>query len=706
MYISYLKQYMDICFSYAAGRLGLQEQEEIRTKLQEGGWTGCSRMFGNGEAFATQKDLKEAERAFLFYCRQQTGQGLQPYLEYLLERFALSAPERDCIRLLFVYEMDTAYAQAAALLQNGWGYVTPYLVWLLSDGAGQNNIQQDTAQFYSLFTQNQICGRFFLEPYYDEESVFCMRRLRLSKRMLDFACGRLQTDSCGHLLRRWEDEEALSAWIGQPDRQAISFLEQALRTEQAKPVQICYVYGETGSGRRFSIRHACREMGYSCCQVSLDLCMQETEQSGEKQKRRWVDGLLRELVLFQEIPVFVSELREAGAVSELFLQMDAFLRQAAEICPAVFLCMRQKISLNETYRVTYIHKKPLTLLEAKAYWEAAGSAYPVRPELEIGSMGNKFRLTPGMISRILENADQMRIQNNEAYVLEKRITEECYGVIARQMGNRAVKVPAVYRMEDLVLPARQKQQLLQICGQVRFKHKIYEEWGFQEKVAYGRGISAVFAGPPGTGKTMAAQVIAGELGMELYKVDLSCVVSKYVGETEKNLNEIFDQAEQSQVILLFDEADVLFGRRSEGKESTDKYSNLEAAFLLQKMEGYEGITILATNLFHHFDEAFKRRLKMVVEFPLPDEADRRQLWKTMVPRQMPAGEIDYDYLARRFELTGSNIRNILLHSAFLAAAKKKAVDMEEIIPAVKNEYAKNGKNLTRSDVSEYYMYLE
>jgi len=699
VYIDCLKKYMDCRFSYAVGSLELQEQEEIRAELKNDRWLGYKRIFGNAQKFAAFEELEEAERIFFHQCKQLEEQGLEPYLEYLLERFLLSELERYCVRLLFVYEMDTNYARAVALLQNGWSYVTPYLVWLLF---GEKFLDEE--QFYHVFAGNSILSRFFLETG-DEDLSFCMRRLRLSKRILDFACGNLIADHYSQLLQHWDEKKTLKPWIGHPESQISSFLEQ-LQYVQAEQGQICYVYGEAGSGRRFSILHACRKKGYSCCQVSLDICMQELALFEAAQKRCWLDGLLRELILFREIPVFVSEQKEADAIDAIFRQMGLFIQQAADLCPAVFLCMLQKVLLNETCSITYIYKKPLTLLEGKEYWEAESKNYLIKPGLEIGSMSNKFRLTPGMISRILKNAENARMQNREEYVTDECITEECYGVIARQMGKKAVKVPAVYCMEDLILPKRQKQQLFQICGQVKNKHKIYEEWGFQEKVAYGRGISAVFAGLPGTGKTMAAQVIARELGMELYKVDLSCVVSKYVGETEKNLNEIFDQAEKSQVILLFDEADALFGKRSEGKESTDKYSNLEAAFLLQKMEGYEGITILATNLFHHFDEAFKRRIKMVVEFPLPDEADRKQLWKSMIPQQMPVGEIDYDYLARQFELTGSNIRNILLHSAFLAASKQKAVDMEEIIPAVKNEYAKNGKNLTRSDVSEYYIYLE
>lgn len=266
-------------------------------------------------------------------------------------------------------------------------------------------------------------------------------------------------------------------------------------------------------------------------------------------------------------------------------------------------------------------------------------------------------------------------------------------------------MPAVYGWDDLVLPAFQKETILAASNQVKHKHKVYEEWGFDRKMPYGRGVSMIFAGAPGTGKTMAAQVFAAELGIDLYKVELSAVVSKYVGETEKNLEEIFEQARQSQVILFFDEADVLFSKRTEVKEANDKYSNMEAAFLLQKMETYDGVTILATNLIQNFDEAFKRRVKFVIDFPFPDFAQRRELWERAIPASVPVGELDLDYLASSFELSGSSIRNIVLHAAFLAAPEDMEIGMKEILMAVRNEFAKSGKILTKEDAGEYHMLL-
>lgn len=274
------------------------------------------------------------------------------------------------------------------------------------------------------------------------------------------------------------------------------------------------------------------------------------------------------------------------------------------------------------------------------------------------------------------------------------------------MGNRTVKINAEYTWNELILPEYPKKQIMTACNQITYKHYVYGKWELGSKISYGKGTSIVFAGPPGTGKTMAAQVIANEIGLDLYKVELSSIVSKYVGETEKNLNEIFEQAKKSQIILFFDEADVLFSKRTEVKDANDKYNNMEAAFMLQKIEEYEGITILATNYLQNFDEAFKRRMKFIIDFPFPDRCYRKEIWKTAFPIAMPVEEIDMDYLANTFELSGSNIKNVVLYSAFLAAGAKEAVGMKHIILGIKNEFSKSGKILSKTDVGEYYMLLD
>jgi SpoVK/Ycf46/Vps4 family AAA+-type ATPase len=233
-----------------------------------------------------------------------------------------------------------------------------------------------------------------------------------------------------------------------------------------------------------------------------------------------------------------------------------------------------------------------------------------------------------------------------------------------------------------------------------------ENWQFGERLSLGKGLNALFSGAPGTGKTMAAEVIAQDLQLDLYKIDLSQIVSKYIGDTEKNLSQVFDAATNSNAILLFDEADALFGKRSEVKDARDRYANMETSYLLQKMEEYAGIAILTTNFRHNLDEAFTRRLRFIIEFSLPTQEERRRMWELMLPMNTAiCQDLDLDFLAGRFELTGADIRNIALRAAFLAAGdenqEKRAISMNHIIKAIRLEYQKQNKILMTADLGDY-----
>jgi SpoVK/Ycf46/Vps4 family AAA+-type ATPase len=263
---------------------------------------------------------------------------------------------------------------------------------------------------------------------------------------------------------------------------------------------------------------------------------------------------------------------------------------------------------------------------------------------------------------------------------------------SHNLGELARKVEARYGWDDIVLPLDQLSQLKEICQQVKHRHVVYDEWGFDRMLSLGKGLNALFAGPPGTGKTMAAEVIARELQLDLYKIDLSQVVSKYIGETEKNLDRIFREARASYSILFFDEADALFGKRSEVKDAHDRYANIEVGYLLQKMEEYDGIAILATNLRQHMDEAFVRRMHVIIEFPFPDEEYRRRIWEVTFPREAPLAEdVDFAKLAGEIKLAGGNIKNIALAAAFYAAEDADLIFARHLMRAAGREHQKIGR---------------
>lgn len=268
------------------------------------------------------------------------------------------------------------------------------------------------------------------------------------------------------------------------------------------------------------------------------------------------------------------------------------------------------------------------------------------------------------------------------------------------------QVRIAYNWEDIQLEESQIRILRMACDRYKLRNRAGENWGLFRKNAYGNGISILLYGPPGTGKTMAAQIIANEVGIPLYRIDLSRVYSKYIGETEKNLSLIFDRAKDANIILFFDEADSLFSKRTEVSNANDRYSNSETAYLLQKMEEYNGISILATNLYQNFDNAFLRRITFAVHFERPDVETREYLWRTILPEEVPVEKnIDFRFLAEEFEVSGSNIKAILYNAAYMAAAQGRSVGMEHIVRSVKCELDKLGQMVNAADFGIYAGYL-
>jgi hypothetical protein len=284
--------------------------------------------------------------------------------------------------------------------------------------------------------------------------------------------------------------------------------------------------------------------------------------------------------------------------------------------------------------------------------------------------------------------------------LGHRLWQTCRSQAQPRLGELAQRISPVAGWEDLVLPERQKQSLHEIVIHVRRRMRVYEDWGFSGKSSRGLGISALFAGPSGTGKTMAAEVLANDLKLDLYRIDLSQVVSKYIGETEKNLRRLFDAAESGGAILLFDEADALFGKRSEVKDSHDRYANVEISYLLQRMEEYRGLAILTTNMKEAIDTAFLRRIRFVVQFPFPDGEQRAEIWRRIFPAQTPTDAMDIAKLAR-LNVAGGNIRNIALYAAFLAAEAGEPVRMACLLRAVRAEFAKIERPVNESELRDW-----
>jgi ATP-dependent 26S proteasome regulatory subunit len=340
--------------------------------------------------------------------------------------------------------------------------------------------------------------------------------------------------------------------------------------------------------------------------------------------------------------------------------------------------------------------------EQRAQWQAVLGPRAEQLNGQLDRVVSHFRLGwPDMQAAGAAVADQLDAaragEGDAAEHAGAALWDACRRQGRPRIEDLAQRLEPSSRWEELVLPDEQLAILREIATHVRHRRRVYDGWGFAARSSRGLGISALFAGQSGTGKTMAAEVLAAELRLDLYRIDLSQVVSKYIGETEKNLRRIFDAAEQGGAILLFDEADALFGKRAEVKDSHDRYANIEVSYLLQKMEAYRGLAILTTNLKSALDTAFLRRVRFVVHFPFPDAVERGELWRRAFPPTTPTAALDADRLAR-LHLAGGNIRNVALHAAFLAAEADQPVTMGHVLRAARAEYVKLENPFTESEM--------
>jgi ATPase family associated with various cellular activities (AAA) len=330
-------------------------------------------------------------------------------------------------------------------------------------------------------------------------------------------------------------------------------------------------------------------------------------------------------------------------------------------------------------------------VEQRRLWTRALGDSAGELDAVLDDLSEQFRLSAETI-----RSTGSLVRSRNGGVESAELWDLCRAVARPSLENLAQRLTPTARWDDLVLPELQMQTLHHLAAQVRHRLRVYETWGFSAKTRRGLGVSALFTGESGTGKTLAAEVLANELALDLYRIDLSAVVSKYIGETEKNLKRVFDAAEQGGSILLFDEADALFGKRGEVKDSHDRYANIEVGYLLQRMEAYEGLAILTTNLKSALDPAFNRRLRFTVNFPFPDVAQRELIWARVFPRKAPQRGVKVAQLAQ-LKMAGGNIQNIALNAAFLSAEAEQPIAMEHLLLAARLEAEKLERPLSDAE---------
>lgn len=321
-------------------------------------------------------------------------------------------------------------------------------------------------------------------------------------------------------------------------------------------------------------------------------------------------------------------------------------------------------------------------------------------DVDLEELVSKYTMNPGRIFEAVKNTIMLADITEEGFLLEKeKLEEQIRRICSVSFGENAKRLRSPFVWSDLIIEPESERLLKHVCDRIRFKSKVNDDFGFGKKLPYGRGISVVLYGPPGTGKTMAAQVLARELGLDIYRIDLSQISSKYIGETEKNLGAVFEAAKNSNSILFFDEADSLFAKRTEVASSNDKHANAETAYLLQKIEEYSGMSVLATNNMQNFDAAFKRRMTYLIPVGIPDEETRRKLWKQAFPENAPlSADVDFDILAKAVEISGSYIKSSAIAAAYRAAAENRNITMMDIAETTDLECMKNGKMGVKNDI--------
>jgi ATP-dependent 26S proteasome regulatory subunit len=491
--------------------------------------------------------------------------------------------------------------------------------------------------------------------------------------------------SSAHVTQAWT-EPSLKARLTNLCRDRIAQL-----TSRRRPF-VFYLQGPDGVGKRDLALGLCAPWGRPLLCIDMALLLAGEKDAPAVMRLLFREGLLSGAALFfSNCEVLLQEEANAG------VWMKTMLRMVDEYPNLTFLTGDLPWMLRDGFDQENFCAVEVKLPDEsirQTVWEQAlqGIASKDRHSLA-NELADQFRLTPRQIHAATAWLTHQRVMAGEkAKVTRAELYAACRLQSHHKLAELAVKIEPRYDWADLVLPPDKLEQLREFCSQLVHRPRVFGDWGFARKLAHGRGISAIFAGPSGTGKTMAAEVIAHELRLDLYKIDLSSVINKYIGETEKNLSRIFHEAEGSNAILFFDEADALFGKRTKISDAHDRYANVETSYLLQRVEEYEGIVILATNLRDNMDEAFTRRLRFIVEFPFPDAAGRQAIWRKHIPPQAPVGDdLDFAWLGGQFPITGGNIKNIVLAAAFLAAADGDAITMAHVVRGARREFEKIGK---------------
>jgi hypothetical protein len=614
----------------------------------------------------------------------------------LAKIFALSRFEQDFLLICLAPELHGRYGQIYASLEGNHKSDMPTKELILNLLCLTEMHQNDLRRF--LRGNAPVFSAGILEECQwrnSQANLSPRSSFRVDPRIVDFIYGmesidrRLQgvaelhipTDDINALYIEEETKRGLKNFIN----------HEIIENKGSAQRHLINLYGPLASGRQETAQSLCKMLNCNLITMDLNLFPEANEDFEAMLRIAFREALLQAGLYFYNFDDFPEAKRAAFLKKIAIVNSEfgwlTFLETEAPLSPAYHF--------QDTAILTITIPPSSLPLREKAWRDfleknsiAFAQDWPGKLALQAG-------LSTCSIKRAVQSAKQQALLDSDAPV---QVSLLQLGNAARNqyfhnLDKLAQKIVPRNGWKDLVLPESTMEQLREICIQLKHRYKVLHQWGYGRKFSYGNGLSVLFHGPSGTGKTLAAEVIANEMQLDLYKIDLSRVVSKYIGETEKNLAALFNEAKKCNAILFFDEADALFTKRTNVADAHDRYANMETSFLLQLIEEYDGAAILSSNFKQNIDQAFLRRLKCIVDFPFPNKTSRLRIWRNSHPKEAPLStDIDFELLAANYTLSGGNIRNILLNGAFLAAHEEKEISMSHLMRATKREYEKIGKN--------------
>ena len=595
-------------------------------------------------------------------------------LETLCETFALSTFERDIVLLCASFDLDASVGPLCAIAQGNPQKAFPTLGLAMS--------LFPHAHWSALTPTAPL--RLWRLIELGKGPGLMQRSLNLDERILHYLAGIQHLDETLSVLI--DSLEGTGTLVASHRQQALALANTWARSSNFNALPVLQLTGASPASQQEIAWQLAQAVGLRLHRIAgkdVPTTAQELSQFVQLWQRESILGQTALLVDCTE-----TRLEQHGeAIARLLTQMKG----------PVIVISRDRLHVPIRSILNVDISKP-SHQEQQTQWEQQLESLGPQIASVIPPLVTQFNLSrpeiEAVCTSVLGQVDTQAISPTE---LKHQLWQGCRMQARPQMDDLAQRITVKATWEDLVLPDAQFQILHAIAAQVRQRVKVYERWGFSNKNMRGLGISALFSGPSGTGKTTAAEILANFLNLDLYRIDLSAVVSKYIGETEKNLRRVFDAAEGGGAVLLFDEADALFGKRSEVKDSHDRHANIEVSYLLQRMEEYQGLAILTTNLKGALDSAFMRRIRFIVQFNFPDMNQRLEIWRRIFPKETPTQDLSLERLAR-LQVAGGSIRNIALNAAFLAADVDEAVMMKHLLVAARTEYAKLEKSLTDQEI--------